>query len=45
VLAFGANLDAPLESELRLVMDDARQALSALSKNFLPTDLAGTAPK
>lgn len=41
VLAFGANLDAPLESELGLVMDDARLALSALSRTFLPTDLAG----
>jgi len=43
VVALGANLDAPLESELRLVMDDARMALSALSRNFLPTDLAGAA--
>ena len=38
VVALGSKLDAPLEGELRYVMDDARTALSALSRNFLPTD-------
>ena len=38
VAVLGSRLDAPLEGELRFVMDDARTALSALSRNFLPTD-------
>lgn len=38
VLALGTNLEEPLASELRLVMDDAKTAMAALSRNFLPTD-------
>lgn len=38
VLALGTNLDEPLASELRLVMDDAKTAMAALSRNFLPTE-------
>lgn len=38
VLALGTNLDEPLASELRLVMDDAKTAMAALSRSFLPTE-------
>ena len=36
VLALGTNLDEPLATELQLVMSDARTALAALTRNFLP---------
>jgi len=38
VRALDAKLDGPLEGELRFVMDDARTALNALSKSFLPAE-------
>jgi hypothetical protein len=38
VRALDAKLDGPLEGELRFVMDDARSALNALSKSFLPAE-------
>jgi hypothetical protein len=44
VLALDASLDGPLEGEMQDVMDDARTALHALSKNFLPAGL-GSVPR
>src|SRR6185436_11631447 len=36
----GENIDAPLEQELKLVVSDAQTALTALSRNLLPTEFA-----
>ena len=41
LLEWSENLDQPLESEIRLVVDDAKSALSSLSDNFLPHRLRG----
>jgi len=39
LLEWSENLDQPLESEIRLVVDDAKSVLSSLSDNFLPHGL------
>ena len=39
ILAFSAKFDEPLETELRLVMDDARMAVSSLSRRFVPEEV------
>lgn len=41
MLVLSTSLDAPLEGELRFVMEDARTALNALSRNFLPAEESG----
>lgn len=38
VLAIGSNLDEPLASELRLVMNDAKSAMAALSQSVLASE-------
>jgi len=39
LLEWSEKLDQPLESEIRLVVDDAKSVLSSLSDNFLPHGL------
>ena len=39
LLEWSENLDQPLESEIRLVVDDAKSVLSSLSDKFLPHGL------
>jgi hypothetical protein len=40
MVAWGNKVDEPLETELRLVVSDARNALGSLSRSFLPEEIA-----
>lgn len=44
VLAISSNLDEPLASELRLVMDDAKSAVAVLSRSLLVSERSASRP-